>query len=386
MTASFTASAKVPIPPEDAWALWTDAGRYPQWQGGVRAVRDVTGPIDRAGATYVLNHGPGMKRHVTVTDAQVPSRYVLRQQGMGVTDQTTVLFEPVVDGTRVSVSVVFEFGRILGALSRLQPRGSITRELSRELERFAAFAVRTLALPDEGQLLTVDSNAGFRVIKVLAIDDENAHVAVLPGAATERPADLEPFLDGESRLADPLSLRPLQPSIRRSSSLVVTGQPLFALDGGVGVPHVALTIGALTDALPEPAGSFQVFEEEAAEVDSWQAAGGPVLGRDLHATVVPIVSVKQDAAYAPVKILRLERHAVHIRMYSDRWQIPPDHIDPWRLRMDRFDAPMPGIGHMPLSLSAFGSWDPAFERLAMLSHEELGGYEEWRQAEGGVFG
>ena len=40
---------------------------------------------------------------------------------------------------------------------------------------------------------------------------------------------------------------------------------------------------------------------------------------------------------------------------------------------------------MPIAHSAFASWEPAFERLAMLGPDELGGYETWRKNNGGVF-
>lgn len=61
MAGSVSASVKVPIPPQEAWA--------------------------------------GMKRRVTAIDAEFPTRHVVRQRGMGVTRPP-------------SVSVVFEFGRV----------------------------------------------------------------------------------------------------------------------------------------------------------------------------------------------------------------------------------------------------------------------------------
>lgn len=49
-------SILLPVPIERAWDLWLDAARYPQWQGGVLAVRDLSGPLSVVGTTYILEH------------------------------------------------------------------------------------------------------------------------------------------------------------------------------------------------------------------------------------------------------------------------------------------------------------------------------------------
>ena len=95
--------------------------------------------------------------------------------------------------------------------------------------------------------------AGLRVLKILAFDADD-HVAIPPGVAKHPPTDLRPYLDAESRLDDPLGLRPLALSIRGAGSKIARGQPLLRLDGSVGVPHVALTHDSFGDAQPEPIG------------------------------------------------------------------------------------------------------------------------------------
>ncbi len=96
--------------------------------------------------------------------------------------------------------------------------------------------------------------------------------------------------------------------------------------------------------------------------------------------------MKVDEAYGYAKLLHVDRAAIHLRVYSDRWDIPPDDIDPWPMRLGRIDEPVIGIGHVPLTRAAFDMWEPAFDRLVMLAPSELDGYRTWLEAGGGVFG
>jgi len=63
----YEAEITVPISAEASFDLWTDAGRYPQWQVAVLRAFDASGPIDQTGTTLKLDYGPGMRRNVTVT-------------------------------------------------------------------------------------------------------------------------------------------------------------------------------------------------------------------------------------------------------------------------------------------------------------------------------
>lgn len=383
----YRAEVEVPVAVDRAFALWTDAGRYPQWQVGVLRAFDATGPLDEAGTVLRLDYGPGMRRTVTVLESDRPRRYRIREEGLRSTNETQVDFEAIgADRTRVVLTYDLQvgLGPASGILERLT-RSTIERQVGKELERFAAVATRPKAEVAAGELHTVDCGAGFRVVKIIAVDDDAVHLALMPKAAPKRPSDPTPFIDAESVLDDPLALRPLQPSVRRIAKLAIVGQPLLALDGGVGIPHLALTCAAFTDALPEQVRSLAVFPEELAEVESWRSAGGPLFGRDLDVSLAPLVSVVIDGRYGIAKVLRAELRAVHIRLYSDRWDIPPDDLDPWSLQMDPYSAPTPGVGHMPLSRAAFAAMQPRLHRLAPPTTQELEGYKMWREAKGGVF-
>lgn len=223
---------------------------------------------------------------------------------------------------------------------------------------------------------------------MIDVDADAVHLALSPGVMNHRSDDhaevlVAEVLDNESRLEDVLALKPLEPSMRRSASMVIVGQPLFALDGGIGVPHLAMTVGAFTDGSPEPAGNAPIFPDEAEEIRGWRAASGPVLGRDLDTTIVPLVSIKDGSEYGIAKLLHVERRGVHLRLYADRFDVPPDHLQPWTLRLERYDAPSLSYGHAPMSRRTFATMDPAYARLAMRTAEELDGYRMWQEANGG---
>ncbi len=375
-------------PIERAFAVFIDASRFSQWQAIALRAFDQSGPLTTPGSTVRIDHGPAMKRTMTILDVDPPHRIRFDQDGMGLHDTTTVTFEG--EGERTRVTMTSELRVAGGAIGRVLERlsgGQNRAEYQRELDRFAAVAARRPVDPGPiGGLITADSGAGFRVLKVLGVDPDVVHVAVLPGVARRRPTDLAPYLDGESHLDDPLALRPLELSIRGAASKIVSGQPFLRLDGGVGVPHLALTQDAFGDARPEPASDpIDVWDHETAEIESWRSAGGPALGRDLEAGLTTLMTVKAEEGYGAVKLLHVDRTTVHLRFYSDRWDIPPDEIDPWSLRLGRIDDPIVGIGHFPLARRSFGGWEPRFHRVVMLGPSELEGYRAWLDAGGGIF-
>ena len=385
----YSAEAIVDAPIDRTFEVFTDAGRFPQWQAAALGTFEQTGPLTKPGSTVRIDHGPAMKRTMTILEAEPPHRLRYRQQGIGLDDTTVATFEP--DGSRTRVTMSSELhvaggpiGRVLERVARNQNRA----EYQRELDRFAAVAARPGVEPGPpGSLVTADCGVGYRVLKILALDAVAVHVALLPGVAPRRPVDVLPYLDGESRLDNPLALRPLPLSVRQAASKIVTGQPVLRLDGGIGVPHLALTPDAYGDARPEPVGEpIEVWESERMEIEGWRRLGGPVLGREVDTGVTTLMTVKADDGYGFAKLLHVDRAAVHIRVYSDRWDIPPDDIDPWSLRLGRIAEPVIGIGHVPLTRAAFAAWEPAFDRLVMLAPSELDGYRTWLKAAGGVFG
>ncbi len=387
--ARFQAEIDVPLPPEQSYDLWIDASRFPQWQRMVIRAFDATGDVDVPGATYRLDHGPRMKRTITVLGARRPEMYRIRQQGAGQDDEGTTTFELTADGgtrLRVDWHVRLRMGPVGWAMERFG-RGRMERELETELQRFVALATRPQAEARPRSLYSVDCTAGYRVVHVLGADERLVHLRLLPTSVKDRPTDARIFLEAPSRLADPFLVQELDPRWSNVGSDKVSGQRLLALDGGIGVPHLALTRGCFTDALPVPIGELDVPSDASAQIAAWQAVDGPLGGRDLDFGVAPVVTfAMEQEEYAVAKILRGEMRTVHLRLYSDRWPEPPSDVNPFALRLDPAWAPNPGIVYMPVARYAFSDWKPAFLRLAMLAPGELDGYRHWKAEGGGVFG
>lgn len=386
--ALYVATIEVRASPERAFAVLVDPARFPQWQALAVRAFEQSGPLSQVGSSVRIDHGPRMVRRMTILESDPPLRLRYRQEGMGFEDTTEVLIEPAGGSTRITMRLELRVaggavGRLLERVSRRQSG----RELQAELERFGEVVDRPgPPVRPPGSLLTAESGAGLRIVKVLAQDDDAIHLALLPGVAPTRDTDPRPFLDADSRLADPIHLQPLQVPVRRLAARIIRGQPVLRLDGGVGVPHIALAPDAFVDALPEPTGlEIVVREDELTEVGSWRAANGPLLGRDVDTGVSPLLTVRLADGYGIVKLLNVDRRGVHIRLYADRWSIPPDDVDPWRLALARQSDGRFGVGHMPMTVAAFSAMDPMFERLAMIGPDELGGYRTWLADGGGYF-
>lgn len=387
--AEYRASVDVVTTVERAFAVLCDASRFPQWQALAIRVVDQTGPLDRRGSSVVIDHGPGLKRTLTVVDADPPNRLRFQQQGIGMSDTTEVQFRTIGAVTRITMTAELRVkGGPLGRLLERMGRGASRREFQAELERFGALVDRAPSPPPPpGTLVSADCGAGFRILKVLETDDRAVHLALLAGASRNRPTDATDALDRESRLPDPLALRELDVSARSMGSKIVSGLPALRLDGGVGVPHVALSRDAFADARPLPLDKpIEVWPEERAQVQSWRDAAGPVLGTDIQAGITTLMTVRMEAGYGAAKLLHAEHSGVHLRIYSDRWDHPPDEIDPWRLALGTVSDRVLGLGHVPLSHQGFRRLEPRFARLVMIGSSERDGYRTWLEHGGGFFG
>jgi hypothetical protein len=109
-----------------------------------------------------------------------------------------------------------------------------------------------------------------------------------------------------------------------------------------------------------------------------------------------------ERGFAVAKVLVVERGAIHVRVYSNRYADRPSGIDPTRL----FLAPVPdftdaalnatrpeqrpdpgafGIGHLPLRPASWAGWRPRLIAMDAVAEEELEGYRVWRDQRGGLF-
>ena len=138
--ARYTITTLVSAPAEHVFALWTNLERMGEWVGGVTGVSDVSGPVDRAGTTYVVHFGP-VKSPTEVLEAERPRRFATRFGSWVLRGKSSATFEPEGAGTRVTQK--FEtVGRISAISSWVFSRGSYEGSFRGELEKFGRIAER----------------------------------------------------------------------------------------------------------------------------------------------------------------------------------------------------------------------------------------------------
>jgi hypothetical protein len=100
------------------------------------------------------------------------------------------------------------------------------------------------------------------------------------------------------------------------------------------------------------------------------------------------VSLHKNGKFSPFKILKLDKHGVHLQTYSNVYPTVPSSIDESTLYMagidKREDEPL-GMGHLPISKDSFSSWGAVFVQQSSVVDEELEGYQIWLEVEGGYF-
>jgi uncharacterized protein YndB with AHSA1/START domain len=146
--AHYTITIHVAAPREHVFALWINLERMGEWVGGVTAVSDVSGAVDRVGTTYVVHFGP-MKSPTEVLEVDPPRRFVTRFGNRLLRGRSSATFEPDGDGTRITQ----EFdtvGRISAISAWLFSRGSYEGSFRGELETFARIAEREAPTPTSG--------------------------------------------------------------------------------------------------------------------------------------------------------------------------------------------------------------------------------------------
>lgn len=94
-----------------------------------------------------------------------------------------------------------------------------------------------------------------------------------------------------------------------------------------------------------------------------------------------------EGNYCVAKVLAADSGGVHLRLFKNKYANRPSCVDPSTLDLGSVHDPDGfGIGHMPLSHSAFHAWLPQFLFASSLGEDELEGYRYWLEAGGGYFG
>ena len=146
-----TASAVVPAPPEDVFALLSDTERYPEWVTGTDAVTRTDGPA-REGSTYdevnpIL--GPWKaSTHWRVVEHQPPRRSRHTTGDIPLSSHFEVVMEVASEQDVSEVTMTLRGEPSLGPIGALFARfmqGQVDRDNRRSVEAFAELAARELS-------------------------------------------------------------------------------------------------------------------------------------------------------------------------------------------------------------------------------------------------
>lgn len=113
----------------------------------------------------------------------------------------------------------------------------------------------------------------------------------------------------------------------------------------------------------------------------WLAARLPA---DLEAGDICLVQ-SSDGGYQVAKLLAVDRSAVHVRLYKQRFFEVPRFVNTAALTMGTVHDTGFGIGHLPISRASFASWRPIRIQHELVAEDELEGYRVWKDAEGGIW-
>ena len=96
----------------------------------------------------------------------------------------------------------------------------------------------------------------------------------------------------------------------------------------------------------------------------------------------------ERGAYTVLKVLKVDEHGVHVRLYSNIFKMLPERIEESKLYMvgiNRKPDEALGMGHAPISRQSFATWGAVFVQQSSVSPDELEGYQMWLEAGGGYF-
>jgi uncharacterized membrane protein len=143
----------VEAPPDKAFALTIDPSRDPEWNSSVVEVKDITGKLDKVGASYVAILKLGGRRLETrweVTKVEKPrliEQTASSTAGGQATSTTT--FEPADGGTDITVDVDYELpgGFVGGVADKLFVERAIERDVKHSIENFKAICEAEVHVP-----------------------------------------------------------------------------------------------------------------------------------------------------------------------------------------------------------------------------------------------
>lgn len=93
-----------------------------------------------------------------------------------------------------------------------------------------------------------------------------------------------------------------------------------------------------------------------------------------------------------VKVLVVDPGGIHLRLYKNKFEERPEHINPQELVLGRvfnednsFNSDEFSLGHAAFFLDAFLQSNPILLMVVPVMEDELDGYRMWEDAQGGYF-
>lgn len=88
-------------------------------------------------------------------------------------------------------------------------------------------------------------------------------------------------------------------------------------------------------------------------------------------------SRQTDGTYRIVKVLVADEHAVHLRMYAERYDAIPKRVESRSLSLGRIQDGLFGIGHYPIARQGFFNGEKHHIGTESVTEDELEGYRIW---------
>jgi uncharacterized membrane protein len=143
----------IDAPPDVAWALGRDPDRIPEWNTTTVSVKDVSGPLDRQGATYTtVSKIAGRPLEIQWRVERVdPGRLaeITASAPRGGTGRVTVRYEPEGSGTKLAMDLDYELpmGFLGDVADKLFAERAMVRDVHHSGENFKALVEEEALLP-----------------------------------------------------------------------------------------------------------------------------------------------------------------------------------------------------------------------------------------------
>lgn len=203
----FDVAIEIAADREAVFGALTDARRMRHWLYGTEEIRDISGPLSRAGTIFVQHAAKGIDRPGGVVASDPPHRWHVRLAGMGERADLMFRLDEIDGGTRLTLTAEIRNGPAL--IAPMVDR--LTWRIDRSIWRRALDHIREVVLSDAiapvvGAVYVLEGGGRRRNGQVLDADDHHVHLELRPGSLPTTPSSLETIELRPRRLRDYLDL------------------------------------------------------------------------------------------------------------------------------------------------------------------------------------